>query len=51
MAENWLAKLLAFLIVFVVIWGLGSVVFANTQIGFILGLVAAAAFVGVALRK
>lgn len=47
MAENWGAKLVTFLIVFVLFWALGALVLKDGTTGFFVGIVVAAIFVGV----
>jgi len=47
MAENWGAKLITFLIVFALFWILGAIVLKDGKMGFFIGIVVAAIFVGV----
>jgi len=49
--EDWGGKLSTFLIVFFIFWFLGSLVFGDYKIGFLIGLVAAGIFVGVAIKS
>jgi hypothetical protein len=51
MTENWGAKLIAFLIVFFIFWGLGWLVFGDYRIGFVVGLFASGIFVGVVVSR
>ena len=47
MAENWWAKLITFIIVFGLFWLLGGLVLKDWTIGFFVGIVVGAIFVGV----
>jgi len=47
MAENWLGKMITFVIIFFLFWLLGGLVLGDWTMGFFVGIVVAAIFAGV----